>query len=131
MATGDSLLFALTLATALGCGLMAGVFFAFSVAVMKALARLPAREGMAAMNSINVVVVNPLFLTVFPGTAVASVLVIISALVQWHIPVPSGYLSGARSIWSAAFSDRGVQRAQEQRAGGVDGRQRRRRPPMG
>ena len=86
MATGDSLLFALTLATALGCGLMAGFFFAFSVAVMKALARLPAREGMAAMNSINVVVINPLFLTVLLGTAVACVLVIISALVRWHNP---------------------------------------------
>ncbi len=32
----DGLLFALTLATALGCGLMAGVFFAFSTFVMVA-----------------------------------------------------------------------------------------------
>ena len=41
METADQLLFALTLIAALGCGLMAGLFFAFSVAVMKALARLP------------------------------------------------------------------------------------------
>ncbi len=35
MATPDQLLFVLTLFAALGCGLMAGVFFAFSAFVMK------------------------------------------------------------------------------------------------
>ena len=35
------LLYAATLATALGCGLVAGVFFAFSTFVMPALKRLP------------------------------------------------------------------------------------------
>jgi len=37
----DSWLFGLTLVSALGCGLIAGVFFAFSTFVMKALARVP------------------------------------------------------------------------------------------
>ena len=37
---------------------------------MQALARLPPAQGIAAMQSINVVVINPLFLTVFLGTAV-------------------------------------------------------------
>ena len=46
------------LLAAVGCGLMAGVFSAFSTFVMKALARLPAHEGIAAMQSINVVAVN-------------------------------------------------------------------------
>jgi uncharacterized membrane protein len=36
----DTLLVALTLVSALGCGLVAGVFFAFSAFVMNALARL-------------------------------------------------------------------------------------------
>jgi hypothetical protein len=45
MASLDGLLFALTFAATLGCGLMAGLFFAFSVAVMKALERLPPAEG--------------------------------------------------------------------------------------
>jgi uncharacterized membrane protein len=57
----------LTLACALGCGLMAGFFFAFSVCVMTALGRLPPAQGVAAMQSINVVVINPWFLTVFLG----------------------------------------------------------------
>ena len=42
-----------TLATTLGCGLNAGVFFAFSTFVMPALKRLPAAQGIAAMQSIN------------------------------------------------------------------------------
>lgn len=56
---------------ALGSGLMAGLFFAFSVAVMPALARVPAAEGMRAMQTINRVIVNGWFLAVFLGTALA------------------------------------------------------------
>ncbi len=63
--------FALTVLCALGAGLIAGVFFAFSSFVMGALARLPPAQGIAAMQSINVVVLNRLFLGVFVGTAVA------------------------------------------------------------
>ena len=44
----DGLLFALTLFAALGCGVVAGVFFAFSAFVMRSLARLPAPQGIAA-----------------------------------------------------------------------------------
>ena len=80
----DQLLPALKLIAALGCGLIGGVFFAFSTFVMRALARLPANEGIAAMQSINIVVINPLFLSVFVGTAVAGVILIISSLLKWH-----------------------------------------------
>lgn len=73
-------LFVLKLATILGCGLMAGLFFAFSIAVMRALAQLPPSEGIAAMQAINVAIVNPLFLVVFIGTAVGCVLVMITSL---------------------------------------------------
>ena len=59
MPTVDQLLFALTLVSALGCGLVAGIFFAFSAFMMKALSRLPPEEGIAAMQSINVAVLNP------------------------------------------------------------------------
>lgn len=86
MATVDDLLFALTLFAALGCGLMAGVFFTFSVSVMKALARLSPGEGIAAMQSINVAIINPWFLAVFLGTAAACVLAVISSLLRWHDP---------------------------------------------
>jgi uncharacterized membrane protein len=82
----DSLRFTLTLVAALGCGLMAGFFFAFSVCVMKALAHRPPAEGIAAMQSINVAVINPVFLAAFLGTAAACVLTMIASLLQWHVP---------------------------------------------
>jgi hypothetical protein len=82
----DRLLFALALFSALGCGLVAGVFFAFSSFVMNALARLPAAQGIAAMQSINVVVINPLFMTAFLGTAAACVLLAISSVLRLRAP---------------------------------------------
>jgi uncharacterized membrane protein len=82
----EELHFAITLLALLGCGLIAGVFFAFSTFVMKALARLPPNEGIAAMQSINVVVLSPVFLTAFVGTAAVCVLAVIVALPRWSHP---------------------------------------------
>ncbi len=50
---------AMILFCALGSALVAGVFFAFSTFVMKALGRLQPEQGIAAMQSINVTVLNP------------------------------------------------------------------------
>jgi uncharacterized membrane protein len=86
MAVIDNLRFALSLLAALGCGLMAGLFFAFSVSVMRALARLTPAQGIAAMQAINIVILNPIFLGVFLGTAVTSVLAIIVSLLRWNAP---------------------------------------------
>ena len=90
----DSLRFALTLFAALGCGLMAGLFFAFSVSVMKALARLTPAQGIAAMQAINVAILNPVFLAVFLGTAVVSVLAIIVSFLRWNTPGALYLLAG-------------------------------------
>ena len=80
----DELLFTLTLITALGCGLVAGILYAFSTSVMKALARLPAAQGITAMQSINVTVINPWFMGAFFGTAAACVLVVVFSLLRWN-----------------------------------------------
>jgi uncharacterized membrane protein len=82
----DSWTFVLALLCALGSGLIAGGFFAFSAFVMRALARLPPAQGIAAMQSINVVVLNPAFLGVFLGTAALSVVAIIAALLRPDAP---------------------------------------------
>jgi uncharacterized membrane protein len=82
----DGILVALTLAAMLGSGLMAGTFFAFSTFVMKALARLPAAAGVAAMQSINVAVINPPFLGVFLGTAVLCAVALSAAVFRWERP---------------------------------------------
>lgn len=81
----DNLLLALTLFAALGSGLVAGNLYAFSTFVMKALARLPSAQGIAAMQSINITVINPWFLGVgFFGTAAASILVVVFSLLRWN-----------------------------------------------
>ena len=79
----DSFLFVLTLLAALGCAMMAGVFFAFSAFVMKALARLPAEQGIAAMQAINVAALTLAFMAALFGTAVACGALALWALFAW------------------------------------------------
>jgi uncharacterized membrane protein len=86
---------ALTLVCALGCGLMAGFFFAFSFCVMQALGKLPPAQGVAAMQSVNVVVINPWFLTVFMGTAALCVVATIAAALNRHHPSASYLIVGS------------------------------------
>ena len=95
MESSGPLLFVLNLIAALGCGLVAGAFFAFSTFVMKALARLPAHEGIAAMQSINVVVLNPWFMTALFGTAVACVVALVFSILRWHEPWSAYAFAGA------------------------------------
>ncbi|MGE3286331.1 MAG: DUF1772 domain-containing protein [Pseudonocardia sp.] len=66
-----------------GSALVAGVMLAFSAAVMPALARRPPTEGAAAMQEVDRVILNPVFLGVYLLTAVASV----AALVVGPWPV--------------------------------------------
>ena len=74
----------LVLATCIGAATVGGVFFAFSSFVMKALAQLPAAQGVAAMQRINVVVLNPWFLGVFMGTLLLSIACVVVSLVAWQ-----------------------------------------------
>lgn len=79
-------LFLLKLFSALGCGLIAGVFFAFSTFVMNALAQQPSASGIATMQSINITVINPWFMTAFLGTGMACLLLAIFSVLKWHQP---------------------------------------------
>jgi uncharacterized membrane protein len=91
----DRFLFTLTLVTALGCGLNAGVFFAFSSFVMKALARLQPAQGVAAMQAINVAAVTPAFMAALFGTAVACGVLAAWALFAWDEPFVPYLLVGS------------------------------------
>ena len=77
---------ALALTALLGSSLMAGLLFAFSVAVMPALARVTPDAGLATMNAVNVVILNPLFLIVFMGTAVVCAALVAVAFYNWGKP---------------------------------------------
>jgi uncharacterized membrane protein len=74
----------LELVAALGCGLVAGVFFAFSTFVMPALERLQPPQGIAAMQSINITAINPLFMLAIFGTAAVCLFLSISAILNWQ-----------------------------------------------
>jgi uncharacterized membrane protein len=92
---GDRMQNILILISALGCGLIAGVFFAFSSFIMGALGKLPPGQGIAAMQSINVVVINPLFLGVLFGTAVLALFLGFGAIRHLGDPGSIWILAGA------------------------------------
>lgn len=74
---------ALVMGSALGCGVMAGVFFGFSAFVMNGLSRLRDAEGIGAMQSINVAAVRPAFMSALFGTAAACVALTVISLRSW------------------------------------------------
>lgn len=69
--------------SAVGCSLMAGLYFAFSTFVMRALERLGPASGIAAMNSINETIVRSSFMPLFWGTTLASAALAVLAILEW------------------------------------------------
>ena len=67
---------------AIGCGLLAGLYFAFSTFIMTALGRIGQVSGIMAMNAINAVIVQSLFMPLFLGTTLASLLLAIAGVVR-------------------------------------------------
>ncbi|MEZ5285809.1 MAG: anthrone oxygenase family protein [Vicinamibacterales bacterium] len=100
-------MFMVTTAAAVGSAVVAGLLFAFSTAVMPALRQRPPAEGMQTMQAVNRVILNPVFLGTFMGTAVAcGVLVVWSALAPgpgapWRIAGAVTYLIGVFGITAA------------------------------
>lgn len=91
----DPVLYALTLAAALGCGLNAGIFFAFSTFVMQGLKRAGPTAGIRAMQGINVTAVTPPFMMVLFGSAGLSMALALWALVAWPGAAGDWLLAGA------------------------------------
>src|SRR3546814_20369413 len=71
----DNLVTGMSFAAAFGAALVGGVFFGFSNFVMAGLGRMPSEQGVAAMNSINVTVINPGFMTALFGTGLLCLIV--------------------------------------------------------
>ncbi|MCN9239692.1 anthrone oxygenase family protein [Streptomyces sp. NPDC052051] len=97
--------FTLTVLGALGTGLMAGVFCAFSTFVMRGLGSLPPTKAVAAMNAINRAAPRPAFMIVFVGSAVLCAVLAVVTFVVWpegatvELLVGSGlYLIGAFGV---------------------------------
>jgi uncharacterized membrane protein len=67
---------------AIGCGLLAGLYFAFSAVVMPALGRIEQAQGVSAMNSINSTILKSWFMPLFFGTTLASLPLVIIGIVR-------------------------------------------------
>ncbi len=102
-------LFAITLATALGCGLVGGVLFAFSAFVMTGLARARPPSGIEAMQSINRAAVRAPLMAALFGTAAGCAALIAWAASSWDedwapwaLAAGAAYLVGTIAVTIAA-----------------------------
>ncbi|SCB57659.1 Uncharacterized membrane protein [Rhizobium aethiopicum] len=91
-------------AAAIGSGVVAGIFFAFSTFIMSAFSRIPAEQGIAAMNSINVTIVRSPFMGLFVPTAVLCLLIAVLALIDWRGGASALMLAGAALYLLASFA---------------------------
>ena len=80
----SSLITVLLWAAALSSGLIAGVYFAFSGFIMKAFDKLETAQAVTTMNAVNEIILRSLFIPVFFGSSIISLLLIVVAFVYWH-----------------------------------------------
>lgn len=80
--------------SAIGCGLIAGLYFAFSAFIMTALGRVDQVQGATAMNSINSTILGSLFMPLFFGTTIASAALAAIAALRWNDPGAALLLAG-------------------------------------
>lgn len=80
--------------SAIGCGLIAGVYFAFSTFIMTSFARIAPAAGIAAMNAINVDIVKSVFMPIFFGTILTATILAVLAFFRWGGPGSTAVLVG-------------------------------------
>jgi uncharacterized membrane protein len=85
---------AVTLATAVGCGLSAGALAAFSTFVMPALNRLAPAASTAAMQEINRAAVTPAFMTLLLGSTAACGGLVVLGLARRGAPESPWLIAG-------------------------------------
>ena len=88
-------IFLLTFISGLGSAVVAGIFFAFSAFIMRALARLSSAQGITAMQSINVAVINRWFFAAFFGTAACCLVLAILCFFRSPKPISIYLLVGS------------------------------------
>lgn len=90
-------------AAAIGSGLVAGIFFAFSTFIMTAFSRIPVEQAIAAMNSINVTIVRSPFMGLFVPTAILCLVIAALAVIDWRSGASLLMLAGAALYVLASF----------------------------
>jgi uncharacterized membrane protein len=79
---------------ALGCGVLGGVYFAFSAFIMRSFAQIGQAKGVAAMNAINTAILRSLFMPFFVGTALAGLALAVIAALSLRAPGAAAMLAG-------------------------------------
>lgn len=91
---------------AIGCGMMAGLYFAFSTFVMRALSGMPVAAGAMAMQTINRVILRSPFMPLFGGTTAISVALLAAVVFVWSKDVTWTAFGPALltepTVWSVA-----------------------------
>src|SRR5215813_7238248 len=80
--------------SAIGCGLLAGIYFAFSTFIMTALERIGPVHGIAVMNAINIEIVKSLFMPFFLGSTLTSAALVVMAVLRWNDEGAAAMLAG-------------------------------------
>jgi uncharacterized membrane protein len=100
---------------ALGCGLMGGLYFAFSAFILRAFDRAGVAHAVAAMNAINVEIVRSLFMPLFLGTTLGSAALVVIGLLDSSrggtLLIAGGLLYvlgmfGVTMIWNVPLNNR-------------------------
>jgi uncharacterized membrane protein len=89
--------------SAIGCGLLAGLYFAFSTFIMTSLSRIGPAAGIATMNAINVDIVRSLFMPLYFGTTFTSGVLAIVGLLRWGEPGSLALLAGGAIYVAGMF----------------------------
>lgn len=89
--------------SAVACGLMAGLYFAFSTFIMQALATIDRAAGAAAMNAINRVIQRSLFMPLFLGSSLSSLALAAIGLFDCCVPGATLMLAGGLIYFVGMF----------------------------
>ena len=79
---------------AIGCGLLGGLYYAFSAFIMSSFGRIEQSAGVSAMNAINTVILKSSFMPLFLGTTLASLLLAIFGVLRWSEPGAAALVAG-------------------------------------
>ena len=79
---------------AISSGLTAGIYFAFSVVILPAFSKIPVQQSVTAMNSINTEILHTMFVPLFFGSSITSLLLVITSVFTWDEPSAIYILSG-------------------------------------
>jgi len=85
----------LVLLAVVGSGVVTGIFYGFSVIVMRGLATLSKPEAIRAMQAINVVVINPWFFAIFMGTSGLSLGLLLAFSLDFRSGASIAVIAGA------------------------------------